>query len=283
MLKNLKTLLEFAEQNKSAVGSFNFTSFETIVSVIKVAEELNYPVILSHAPVHDMFYPIEIIAPVARFLAEKSKAMICLHLDHGTDVNYIKKAIDMGFTSVMYDGSSLPFDENVKNTIDVVQYAHERNVSVEAELGRIMSNGLEGSHEAKGEKSDYYTDPDEALLFVEKTNVDCLAISFGTVHGEYITEPNLNVELIKKVRKITNGLPIVMHGGSGISDSDYGKVIDAGVRKINYYTYMQIAGFKKVNKLIESHNTKYYHDIVQAGRQGIYEDVKRAVTLFSRM
>lgn len=283
MLKNLKTLLDFAEQNKSAVGSFNFTSFETIVSVIKVAEELNYPVILSHAPVHDMFYPIEIIAPVAKFLAEKSKAMICLHLDHGTDVNYIKKAIDMGFTSVMYDGSSLPFDENVKNTIDVVQYAHERNVSVEAELGRIMSNGLEGSHETPGIKSDYYTDPDEALLFVEKTNVDCLAISFGTVHGEYITEPNLNVELIKKVRKITNGLPIVMHGGSGISDSDYGKVIDAGVKKINYYTYMQIAGFKKVNKLIESHNTKYYHDIVQAGRQGIYEDVKRAVTLFSRM
>ncbi len=282
MLKNLKSLLEYAEKNKSAVGSFNFTSLETIVSVIKVAEELDYPVILSHAPVHDMFYSIDIIAPVAKMLAEKSSAMICLHLDHGTDVSYIKKAIDMGFTSVMYDGSSLPFDENVKNTIEVVSYAHPRNVSVEAELGRIMSNGLEGSHEAPGTKSDYYTDPNEALDFVTKTNVDCLAISFGTVHGEYITEPKLNVELIKEVRKITNGLPIVMHGGSGVSDADYGRVIDAGVRKINYYTYMQIAGFKEVKKYMDLNEIKYYHDVVQKGRMGIYQDVKRAVKLFSR-
>lgn len=282
MLQNLKQLLTYAENNQSAIGSFNFTSLETIVSVIKVAEELNYPVILSHAPVHDQLYNIDTIAPVAMMLAAKSTAMICIHLDHGTDVNYIKKAIDMGFTSVMYDGSSLPFDENVKNTIEVVKYAHSKNVSVEAELGRIMSNGLEGSHEVPGVKSDYYTDPEEALKFVKLTNVDCLAISFGTVHGEYITEPKLNVELIKKVRKITNGIPIVMHGGSGISDIDYARVIDAGVRKINYYTYMQIAGYKAVKSCIDQNQTKYYHDIVTVGKKGIYEDVKRAVKLFSR-
>lgn len=282
MIKNLKTLLEYAEQNQSAVPSFNYTSLESVVSIIKVAEDLDYPVILSFAPVHEVFYTIDTIFPIAKLLAERSTATICLHLDHGTDVDQIKKAIDMGFTSVMFDGSHLPFDENVKNTQEVVKYAHKRNVSVEAELGRIMSNGLEGSYEPEGEAHDYYTDPNEAKNFVDLTGVDCLAISLGTVHGEYTHEPKLNFPLIEEIRRITNKLPIVMHGGSGISEADYIQVIKSGVRKINYYTYMQIAAYRAVEKLVDSGKTKYYHDILVVVKNALYQNAYKAAKIFSR-
>src|SRR5690554_3868148 len=129
MLSNLKELLTYAEENNCAIPAFNYTSLEVITSVIKAAEDLDYPVILSFAPVHEIFYKIDTIFPIAKMLAQKSKAKICLHYDHGTDLNKVKEAIDMGFTSVMYDGSSLNFEENLANTIEIVKYAKPKNVS----------------------------------------------------------------------------------------------------------------------------------------------------------
>ncbi|QWB95415.1 class II fructose-bisphosphate aldolase [Mycoplasmatota bacterium] len=280
MLVNLKELLDFAEENKCAIGSFNFTSLESIDAIIKASEEVGHPVILSHAPVHDIFYGLEDILPIALDYAKRSKIRVCVHLDHGTNIDYIKKGILMGFTSVMYDGSSLPYDENVKNTKQVVEFAKKYNVSVEGELGMIMSNGMEGADDKASENA-FHTDPDLATDYIKQTDVDCLAISFGTVHGEYVKEPNLDINVIKSVRNRNLKFPIVMHGGSGVSESDYKKVIDAGVRKINYYTYSQIAGYKGVKQLVDSSKTNYYHDVIVAAKKAMYQDYLKTIHVFS--
>jgi len=285
MLMNLKELLNYAEKNKTAIGSFNYTNLESLKAIIKAAEEINYPVILSHAPVHDIFNEMELISPIAIDLAKKSKVPICIHLDHGMEVEYIKKAIDLGFTSVMFDGSLLPFDENVKLTQEVVKYAHKRKVSVEAELGRMPSYGLEGGGSdlnVEFNAKDYYTNPKEAKRFVELTKIDCLAISFGTVHGEYRGEVNLDFNVIKEIRDILNGFPLVMHGGSGVSEDDYLKAINAGIRKINYYTYMQIAGYNAVKELLLKDNTNQYHDIPVVAEKAMYENILKAMKIFAK-
>lgn len=284
MLVDLKTVLEYAEKNNSAIGSFNYTNLETIQAILKAAETLNYPVILSFAPVHNIYNHMHFIAPIAIDLAKKSKVPVCIHLDHGMEMSDIKAAIDLGFTSVMFDGSHLPYDENVRLTKEVVAYARPRGVTVEAELGRLLSTGLEGivDEELSSNPTFYYTNPKQAKDFVEQTQIDCLAISFGTVHGEYRSEPKLSFNIIEETRAILNGLPLVMHGGSGVSDLDYEKVIDAGIRKINYYTYMQIAGYSAVKKLIETNKTNQYHDVVKTGMHAMYENILKTIKTFSR-
>lgn len=283
MLVNLNKIYEIAERDQTAIGSFNYTNLESMRAIIRAAETNDYPVILSHAPVHDVFNDFEFICPLAIELASKSSAMICIHLDHGTEVDYIKRAIDMGFTSVMFDGSHLPYDENIRLTKEVVSYAKPRGVSVEAELGRMPSTGLEEDHGKALEKAeDYYTNPDQAKDFIDQTGIDCLAISFGTVHGEYRSEPKLDINIIKKVRELTGNFPLVMHGGSGVSEEDYYKVIAAGIRKINYYTYMQIAGYKAIEKLILSNTTNQFHDIAKLGEEAMYENILKAMRIFSR-
>jgi len=283
MLVNMKKVYEIAERDQTAVGSFNYTNLESLHAIIRAAEKNNYPVFLSHAPVHDVYNEFEFICPLAIELARKSSAMICVHLDHGTDVDYIKRAIDMGFTSVMFDGSHLPYEENIRLAKEVVAYAKPRNVTVEAELGRMPSEGME---EDLGEKlesaEDYYTNPDQAKDFIERTGIDCLAISFGTVHGEYKSEPKLNFDIIKKVRSLTNNFPLVMHGGSGVSEEDYYIVIEAGIRKINYYTYMQIAGYKAVEELVLSKKTNQFHDIAKIAEEAMYQNILNAMKVFSR-
>lgn len=282
MLIGLKEILAIAEERKGAVAAFNMTNLEIIQAVVEAAEELNVPIILNYAPVHGYINNIETMSKIAIELAKKSKVPICLNLDHGPSLEVIKNAIDLGFTSVMFDGSSLSFEENIAETKEIVSYAHENNVTVEAELGHVMTNDngkilvKSGSYNPK----DFYTNPLEAERFVEETKVDALAIAFGTIHGFYQKDPKLDFKLIKEIRKKTNYLPLVMHGGSGIKDNDYKKAIAAGIRKINYYAYMAKAGYDAVERECKINKTGFYHDLVITARQAMKEDALRVLKIF---
>ncbi len=282
MLVNLKEILEIAEEKKIAIGMFNATGFDSLQAVISAAEELNQPVIIAHAEVHNVYNDISIVGPAMIAAAKNAKVPVCVHLDHGTSMEMIYRALRIGFTSVMIDASALPYEENLALTKQTVAMAHAMGVSVEAELGRLVT-GEAGSGEVHADMKaeDYYTNPEEAKAFCEETGVDALAIAFGTAHGFYTAQPKLDFDVVKNVAAAT-GLPLVMHGGSGVSDEGFANAIKNGIRKINYYSYMSKAGYTAAKERIEKGDTSYLHDVEFAAMQAMKEDVKRAIRLFSK-
>ena len=274
MLVTLKNILKIAEAKKCAIGSFNTPNFESLKAVIGAAEELNQPIIIMHAQIHEemRLCKMDEIAPIMLFMADRARVPVCVHLDHGTDLDYVKKGLDLGFTSVMYDGSALPDEINFANTSIAVEMAQETGASVEAEIGSM------GARESGAEGGDsIYTTPSAAKKFSEETGIDALACAFGTAHGIYLKEPKLDFARLDEINKITN-VPIVMHGGSGVSDEDYKKVINCGVRKINYYTYMAKAGGDAVCK---AKDKTFFHDIAVVAEAAMKENVKSAIKVFS--
>ncbi len=275
MLVTLKQILADAEKGKYAVGSFNTPNMTSLRAVIGAAEELNRPVIIMHAQVHEEMglCKMEEIAPVMLMFAERAKVPVCVHLDHGTDLDYVKKGFELGFTSVMYDGSVLPTEENVKNTKEAVQAAKKTGASVEAEIGSMGAR--EGGD---GGSASIYTDPDAAVKFVADTGIDALACAFGTAHGFYKETPKLDFERLSEIYSRID-VPIVMHGGSGVSEKDYREVIKRGVRKVNYYTYMAKAGGDAIS------NKEYaqFHDALLDAEKAMKENVKAAIGIFAGM
>ena len=274
MLVNLKEILKYAEDNKCAIGMFNATGLDSIKAIIEAAEELNTPVIIAHAEVHNIYNDISLIGPIMLDVAKRAKVKVCVHLDHGTSLEMIKKAIEIGFTSIMIDASSLEFEDNIKLTKKVVSMCHSLNISVEGEIGRIKSLNDTSDNEY------YYTKASEAEIFVKETGVDALAIAFGTQHGFYKEKPELKIDVIKNVKKVVN-IPLVMHGGSGLSEEQFKKCIDAGIRKINYYSYMSKAGYDAAKKVIESNKTNYMHDVEYASYKAMKEDLLKTIKIFN--
>ena len=274
MLVNLKEILKYAEDNNCAIGMFNATGLDSIKAIFKAAEELNTPVILAHAEVHNIYNDISLIGPIMLEVAKRAKVKVCVHLDHGTSLEMIKKAIEIGFTSIMIDASSLEFKDNIKLTKKVVSMCHPLNISVEGEIGRIKSLDDTSDNEY------YYTKASEAEIFVKETGVDALAIAFGTQHGFYKETPELKIDVIKNVKKVVN-IPLVMHGGSGLSKEQFKKCIDAGIRKINYYSYMSKAGYDAAKKVIESNKTNYMHDVEYASYKAMKEDLLKTIKIFN--
>ena len=229
MLVTLKIILKIAEAKKCAVGSFNTPNLASIKAVISAAEEMNQPVIIMHAQVHEEMglCTMDEIAPIMLFMADRASVPVCVHLDHGTDMDYVKKGLDLGFTSVMYDGSELSKEENYANTAVMVEAAARYGASVEAEIG---SMGARESGNGGGES--IYTDPAEAESFARE---------------------------------------------SGVSHEDYRKVIELGIRKINYYTYMAKAGGTAV---VNMEDKTFYHDIETVAIAAMKENVKIAVDVF---
>ena len=272
MLVTLKNILKIAEAKKCAIGSFNTPNFESLKAVIGAAEELNQPVIIMHAQVHEEMglCKMDEIAPIMLFMADRASVPVCVHLDHGTNLDYVKKGLDLGFTSVMYDGSTLPDEINFANTAIAVEMAHKTGASVEAEIGSMgaRESGAEGGESI-------YTTPSAAKKFSEETGIDALACAFGTAHGIYLKEPKLDFARLDEINKITN-VPIVMHGGSGVSHEDYRKVISLGVRKINYYTYMAKAGAEAVS----GKTYGQFHDAANDAIAAMKADVKKAISVF---
>lgn len=274
MLVSLKEILKIPDAQECAVGSFNTPNLASLRAVIMAAEELKRPVIVMHAQVHEEMglCKMDEMAPIMLFMADKAKVPVCVHLDHGTDLDYVKKGLDIGFTSVMYDGSELPTKLNYANTSVAVEMAARCGASVEAEIG---SMGARESGGAGGES--IYTDPCEAEKFALETGIDALACAFGTAHGIYLKQPKLDFERLAEIKKRVN-IPLVMHGGSGVSDEDYKKVITLGIRKINYYTYMAKAGGTAAASLEDK---TFYHDIELAAIEGMKNDAKKAIKIFS--
>lgn len=281
MLASLREVIEISKKKKAAVGAFNTPNLECLLAVLDAAETLNVSVICSHAQLHESVAPLDKIGPVMLELAKRSKVPVCVHLDHGEDFSYCKKAIALGFTSVMIDYSTLPYEENAKGTREVVDYAHAHGVDVEAELGRLPNReGGAGGGEERPE--DLYTDPDLVPDYLKKTGVDALAVAFGTAHGIYKVKPVLNMDVITKVRDKTD-VPLVMHGGSGISHDEYREVIRRGINKINYFSYMSYAGYAAAKAHAEKEPTGFFHDMALSAQKAMEENALTTLKVFSNL
>lgn len=283
MLVNNNVLLEDAEKNNYAVAGINTTGLTMLRAVVEAAEELNAPVILSHAQLHEPYAPIDMMAPLMKAAAERAKVPCSLHLDHGVSESYILKAVRNGFTSVMVDFARCPFEENVARTKAMTQLCHELDISVEGEYGEMPSN-VKGQGRAlpEGKTIDFfYTNPEKAKQFVDLTGVDNLVVSFGSVHGIYIENPVMDYRRLKEIREALPDCPLVMHGGSGLSEEDVKKCIDGGIRKINYYTYMATAPSKVFPEMIQKAGTlPYFHELAECAKDIMKEQAKYAIKLF---
>ena len=284
MLVTTKELLCVANAENKAIGAFNITGLETLQAVLQAAESRKEPVILQFAQVHEeeQIISLNIIGPIMVMMADQATIPVAVHLDHGVDLHILKKALDMGFTSIMFDGSSLPYGENIAYTRMAVSMAQEYGASVEAEIGQMAGITLNDQKITENRKVDrrMFTDPLIAQDFVEKTGVDCLACAFGTVHGLYTTKPCLDYDLVKELDAAI-GVPIVMHGGSGVSEADYDIVIENGVRKVNYYTYMAKSGGEAARAYASASDIVYFHDIANTAIAAMRSNVEEALRIFA--
>ena len=277
MLVSMRELLADAEKNNYAVGGFNCPTLENVYGVIQAAEKEQVPVILSFPQVHEKTVPLKVIGPILLQAARDAIVPVCVHLDHGSTVAYVEEALRLGFNSVMYDGSKLSLAENIRNTQAVVKLARKYQADVEAELGGIAGDEAGIS---SGDTESKLTDIDEVVEFVQATGVNSLAASIGTAHGFYTEAPKIDFRRIEEIHRKT-GLPLVMHGGSGVSDEDYHKAINLGIRKVNYYSYMAKAGVEGVKALLAEKNVKYFHELAIAAKDAMAEDVAKALRLFA--
>ena len=236
MLVTLSDILAEAEKGKYGVGLFNMLNLEMARGIIEAAEEERSPLILGVAEVHLPLIPFEYAALIMNDIAKKATVPVCLHFDHGVDYDKIRAAVDAGFSSVMYDGSSLPYEENIKNTLAVSRMAHAKGVSVEAELGHV--GGAEGGEDDGVEEM--YTKVEQVNDFIDRAEIDALAVAIGTAHGPYKKKPVLDIGRLAEIYKVSTK-PLVLHGGSGLSPEQFRATIDNGIRKVNICTEMCVA------------------------------------------
>lgn len=287
MLVTLREILQIAENRKIAVGAFNAANLESLQANVAAAEESKVPMILQFAQCHEEWIPLKLIGPLMVDFAKKASVPICVHLDHGETLDYLQQALEIGFTGIMYDGSTLPYGENLANTQEAVRMAVDYGAGVEAELGS-MGRRESGAGDGSGaeDETKIYTDPEQARDFVEQTGIDALACSFGTTHGIYLKQPKLDFDVVRRVRELTGNIPVVMHGGSGVSSEDFHRAIEAGVRKINYFTYMDKAGGNATAQYLGSLKEGepiFFSSVIEAAREGMKENVKAAMKVFAKM
>lgn len=276
-------MLKDARKRKYAIGAFDVSNYEMVRAVIDTAEELKSPVILMGLRVDLENKGMDYIASMAKTAAEVSSVPVCLHLDHSREVNFVKKAVNNDFSSVMIDGSKLSFEENVSITKKVCDIAHKHNITVEAELGHVTDAIVgDGSKLEQTENpEEYFTKPKEAKKFIELTGVDALAVAVGTAHGVYLEEPKLDIERLEELNNISS-VPLVMHGGSGVSDKEIKKSIEAGMCKINIYSELLNAFFSALkNELNNLDNMSTWPSVVyEKPLKAMKEVVKHKMILF---
>lgn len=253
-LVSLKTILDKAYQKKYAVGAFNIIDLTFLEAIVEAAKQQKSPVILNIAEVHFPFVTLENIVPLVQTIAAREQVDIALNLDHGLTMAAIEKALELGFTSIMFDGSTLEFDENIRQTKEVVAMCQPRGVSVEAELGAV--GGEEGGGLVGSADPARYTDVNQARQFVKETGIDALAVAIGNSHGKYKGEPCLDFDRLQAIRDVT-GIPLVLHGGSGISDQDFKRTITLGISKINFFTGMSQAALLATRSFLSESEEKY--------------------------
>ena len=238
MLVNMNEILLPAKEGRYGVGFFNAINVEMARAVIETAEELNAPVMVGTAEILLPAMELELVSDYLIPMAKKARVPVCVHYDHGLTFERCMEALKLGFTSVMYDCSTVSYEENVKRVAEMVKICHGMGVTVEAELGHVGDNFGSGKLE---NPEDYFTDPDTALEYIQLTGADSLAVAVGNAHGDYAFPPKLDFERIKVISEKIN-LPLVLHGGSGLADDDFRNAVKLGVSKINIFTDIDKAG-----------------------------------------
>lgn len=276
-LVTVSELLWKAEEGGYAVGAFNANNMEIVQAIVKAAELENAPVIMQASQGALSYAGLTYITEMVKIAASSTHVPVALHLDHGTDFAQVVRCIRSGFTSVMYDGSKLPLEENIAMTKKVLEIARPIGVSVEAELGKI--GGTE-DHIHVSEREAMYTDPDEAKYFVEQTGVESLAIAIGTAHGQYKGEPKLDFDRLARIKELTK-IPIVLHGSSGVPDEQIRKAIELGVRKVNIDTNIREAFVGAMRKVMaEKPDEIDPRKILGPAREAAVEIIREKIRLF---
>ena len=286
-LASMKEMLKEAREKKYAVGCYNTLNLEMARGVIQAAEEENSPVIICHAEVHFKFAPLDSIACIMLNEARKAKVPVAVLLDHGKSFSAVMQAMRLGFNAIMFDASELEYEENVKRTTEIVKIAKEFGASVEAELGHVTrpkGGGSGGEEEEKDEDAAddkrYYTNPVQTVDYIEKTGIDALAPAFGTAHGVYLKKPKLEFERLAAINRCSK-VPLVMHGGSGLTAEDFKNAIENGISKINYYTGMSLSTARRIKENLNNSGEKVgYHEIIVWGIEAVREEVRATMRLF---
>lgn len=281
MLVNLRKMLADAEAGGYAIGCINTPNLETIRGVIAAAEEINVPLIIDHAQVHDEEgITVEVIGPQMVEYARKAKVPVCVHVDHGADFTFVLRCIRAGFTSVMYDLSALPYEENLSKVKEFTEFAHRMDVTVEAELGVMtLATGEGWTHETIKAT---FTDPAQAADFARRSDVDALAVCFGTAHGVYAEPPILDIQRVRDIRaSMPDSCRVVMHGGSGVDEEQTKAAISAGVSKLNYYSYLGMAATESMERILAGQGkSRQWHENQEAQVDFIKEYTKHVLTVF---
>lgn len=275
MLVNMKEILTNAKSGGYGVGFFNAVNIEMARAIIETAEQLNAPVIIGTAEVLLPTMELERVAEYLIPMAQKAKVPVCVHYDHGLTFERCMEAIKLGFTSVMYDCSTVDYDTNVEKVAEMTKICHAMGITVEGELGHVGDNAGEGRLE---NPSDYFTDPDRAVDFVQKTAVDALAVAVGNAHGDYAFPPKLDFDRIDTISRMTK-IPLVLHGGSGLADDDFKKAVKLGVSKVNIFTDIDKAGKAGIEKGL-AEGAKTMMGLIPYEIEAMKEVVREKITLF---
>ena len=273
-LVKMTELFAARENNSFAVGAFNVSDMEMAMGAIKAAEELKAPLILQIAEGRLRYSPLDLLGVVMIAAAKKCKMPTAVHLDHGGTLETIKLALSLGFTSVMFDGSKYPLEENIKRTREVVELAHAQGAAVEAEIGRV--GGAEGDYKSVDV---LVTIVEEAKKFAEETGVDALAVAIGTAHGNYTVQPKLRIDRLKEIFDAVK-TPLVLHGGTGLTEDDFRNCIANGIKKINIATASYDNSARKIKEICAANPNAKYFDFSDAIVQGTCENVKKHMKIF---
>lgn len=275
MLVNLNDILLDAQKNQYAVGLFNTIDTDAIEGAITAAEELRSPIILGTAEVLLCHGDLQLIGPAMVNMAKRASVPVAIHYDHGLTYEKCVEALEVGFTSVMYDCSTASYEENVRRVKEMADIAHSYGATIEGELGHVGDNvdSMEGDSVME-DPSKFYTDPKAARDFIQKTGVDALAIAIGTAHGTYTCTPKLDIGRLKEIRKIID-TPLVLHGGSGLPEKDLKDCITNGITKVNIFTDLYVNAEKAIKNCAGN-----YHDIRASKVESIRETVASKIVLF---
>ena len=274
-LVKMKDLLRRAEEKNIGCGAFSVGNMEMVRGAIRAAEELDTPIILQIAEVRLKNSPLHLMGPMMVQAAKEAKVDVAVHLDHGLTFETVDKALELGFTSVMLDASTLPFEENIARVKAVVEKARKYGATVEAELGLVG-----GSEDGSCDHGIRCTEPDDAVVYARETGIDALAVAIGNAHGNYPVAPTLAFDVLEKIHERVD-IPLVLHGGSGITDKDFQKAISLGIRKVNIATASFNSLTAHVEKYMESTDKHNFFDLNEAMVQGTYENVKRHILVFN--
>lgn len=274
-LVTMKSLLEQARNNHRGVGAFSVGNMEMVKGAVQAAEELNTPIILQIAEVRLKHSPLALMGPMMVQAAKEANVDIAVHLDHGLTMDVVEQALELGFTSVMFDSSTYPFEENMTRTQEVVKVAKQYGATVEAELGLVG-----GSEDGSCDHGIRCTNPDDAKIFCERTGIDALAVAIGNAHGNYPVAPKLAFDVLEEIHNKVD-VPLVLHGGSGITDADFQKAISLGIVKVNIATASFNKLTKRAEEYLQSEGAHNYFALNEAMVQGTYENVKHHINVFN--